>query len=161
MAMEKKPSPSLIEGVRVKKLRVIPDERGRLMEILRCDDPEFEKFGQVYMTTNYFDVVKAWHCHRLQRDNVCCVKGMIKLVLWDGREGSSTYGQLNEFFIGEHNPCLVHIPAGVWHGWKGITPDEAIIINVVTEPYNYQQPDELRRPWNDPEIGYDWSRKNG
>lgn len=161
MAREEKVSFSLIEGVRVKRLKVIPDERGRLMEILRCDDPEFEKFGQVYMTTNYFDVVKAWHCHRLQSDNVCCVKGMIKLVLWDGREESSTYGQLNEFFIGEHNPCLVHIPAGVWHGWKGISLEEAIVINVVTEPYNYQQPDELRRPWNDPEIGYDWSRKNG
>ena len=49
----------MIEGVKVKKLKVIPDERGRLMEILRNDDECYEKFGQVYMTTNYPGVVKG------------------------------------------------------------------------------------------------------
>ena len=28
----------MIEGVKTKSLRVIPDERGRVMEILRADD---------------------------------------------------------------------------------------------------------------------------
>ena len=41
----------LIHGVQVKPLKVIPDERGRLMEVLRSDDPLFERFGQVYVTT--------------------------------------------------------------------------------------------------------------
>jgi dTDP-4-dehydrorhamnose 3,5-epimerase len=149
----------VIDGVSIKPLRVIPDERGRLMEMLRCDDPQFEKFGQVYMTTNYCGVVKAWHAHSKQADNVTCVYGMIKLVLWDGRPNSSTREELQEIFIGQDNPCLVHIPPGVYHGWKGISPGESLTINLVTEPYNYLQPDEIRRPWNDPEIGYDWEVK--
>ena len=76
----------MIEGVKIKKLKVIPDERGRLMEILRADDEVFEKFGQVYMTTTYPGVVKGWHFHKVQSDNVACMQVMIKLVLYDQRE---------------------------------------------------------------------------
>jgi len=149
----------MIEGVKTKRLRVIPDERGRLMEILRADDELFQKFGQVYMTTNYPGVVKAWHYHKKQSDNVTCVKGMIKLVLHDAREGSPTNGETQEFFLGEHNPLLVHIPPFVYHGWKCISDTESIAVNLVTEVYQYDQPDEHRRPWNDPEIAYDWGIK--
>jgi len=119
----------MIDGVEIKKLKVIPDERGRLMEILRCDESIFTKFGQVYMTTTYPHVVKAWHAHRLQDDHVTVVFGMIKLVLYDAREGSPTQGEIDEFFIGEHNPLLVKVPRGVTHGWKCISETEAIIIN--------------------------------
>ncbi|MCK4614325.1 MAG: dTDP-4-dehydrorhamnose 3,5-epimerase family protein, partial [Thermoplasmata archaeon] len=63
----------LIEGVKLKKLRVIPDERGWLMEILRQDDEIFERFGQVYLTTAYPGVVKGWHYHRIQTDNFTCI----------------------------------------------------------------------------------------
>ena len=104
----------MIDGVKVKPLRVIPDERGRLMEILRNDDEIFQQFGQVYMTTTYPNVVKAWHYHKLQTDNVAVVKGMLKLVLYDRRDGSPTSGEINEFFIGEHNPLLVQIPREVY-----------------------------------------------
>lgn len=149
----------LIEGVQTKKLRVIPDERGRVMEILREDDKLFEKFGQVYMTTNYPGVVKAWHYHKLQVDNVTCVKGMLKVVLYDNREGSSTKGEVNEFFIGEHNPMLVQIPKEVYHGWKNIGESEAIAVSVPTKAYNYKEPDEYRKSYDDPEIPYDWEIK--
>jgi len=151
----------MIHGVQIKKLKVIPDERGRLMEILRVDDPMFKKFGQVYMTTSYPGVVKAWHYHKRQEDNMTVVKGMMKVVLYDGREDSPTKGEVNEFFVGEHNPVLIHIPAGVYHGWKCISETEAIVINTVTEPYNYENPDEYRLPYDSPEIPYDWAIKMG
>ena len=149
----------MIEGVKTKQLKVIPDERGRLMEILREDDEMFERFGQVYMTTNYPGVVKAWHYHHKQTDNVVCISGMIKLVLHDGRDDSSTKGETNEFFIGEHNRMLIQIPTFVYHGWKCISEKESLVINIVTQPYDYKNPDEHRREWDDPEIGYDWERK--
>ena len=100
----------MIHGVRTKLLRVIPDERGRVMEILRADDDLFLKFGQVYITTTYPQVVKAWHYHKVQTDHICAIQGMIKLVLYDPREGSPTKGEINEFFIGVHNPLLVQVP---------------------------------------------------
>ena len=145
-----------IEGVWVKDLTVIPDERGRLMEILRSDEEGYVKFGQVYISTTYPGVVKAWHLHKVQDDNFACVKGMVKLVLYDARDDSLTKGTLTEYFIGDHQPKLVRVPAGVYHGWKCISPDESIVVNVPTEPYNREAPDEYRAAWNSPDIPYSW-----
>ena len=150
----------MIDGVQVKRLKPIPDERGRLMEILRCDDPFFQKFGQVYMTTAYPGVVKAWHYHKIQTDHFCCVNGTMKVALYDDREGSPTHGEVNEFFLGEHNPILLVIPNGVYHGMKGVGTHEAIIINTPTEPYNVQEPDEFRLDPFDNDIPYDWELKH-
>ena len=152
---------TLIDGVKVKQLRVIPDERGRLMEILRCDDEQFTKFGQVYMTTAYPGVVKGWHYHKKQIDNMAVVRGMMKLVLYDSRENSPTYKLLNEFFFGEHRPLLIQIPPFVFHGFKAISEYEAIVINLPTEPYNYDDPDEYRVHPHENDIPYDWARKDG
>ncbi len=154
-------SKKLIEGVTTRNLRLIPDERGRLMEILRADDKEFAKFGQVYVTTAYPGVVKAWHYHRLQDDNMTVLKGMAKIVLYDDREGSPTKGLVNEFFVGEHNRMLIHIPKLIWHGFKCISDGETMIVNIVTECYNYDNPDEYRKPPHGSDIPYDWSRKDG
>ena len=150
----------LIKGVKIKKLNVIPDERGRLMEILRCDDEIFEKFGQVYITTAYPGVVKAWHAHKLQDDNITVVKGMAKIVLCDLREDSPTYRKINEFFVGEHNPILIHIPKLVYHGFKCISENECIVVNIPTQPYNRKNPDELRLPFDTEKIPYNWERRN-
>jgi dTDP-4-dehydrorhamnose 3,5-epimerase len=151
----------LIEGVSVKKLKVIPDERGRLMEILRTDDKEFSKFGQVYITTAYPGVVKAWHYHKLQDDNMTVLKGMAKIVLYDDRKASPTKGVINEFFVGDHNHILIHIPKLIWHGFKCMSEQEIMIVNIVTKCYNYEEPDEYRKPAHGSDIPYDWSRKDG
>jgi len=136
----------MINGVSVKKLKVIPDERGRLMEILRMDDKEFTKFGQVYMTTCYPGVVKGWHYHNKQTDHMTVISGMAKIVLYDNNKESPTHGMINEFVVGQYNPILITIPPEVCHGFKGISTNEAIIVNTVTEPYNYDDPDEHRIP---------------
>ncbi len=151
----------LIDGVQVKRLKAIPDERGRLMEILRSDEPIFRKFGQVYMTTAYPGAVKGWHYHKLQDDHFAVVRGMLKLVLYDDRLGSETRGEINEFFLGDHDPILVKVPAGVLHGFKGVGESEAIVINIPTEPYNHSDPDEYRVDPHVNEIPYDWDRRDG
>jgi len=155
------PSKRLIEGVRTKPLKVVSDERGRLMEMLRADDDLFQKFGQVYVTAAYPGVVKAWHYHEKQTDNMVCVRGMMKVVLYDDREGSATRGSVNEFFIGDHNPLLVQIPPLVFHGFKCVSEHEALVVNTVTEVYDYARPDEFRLDAHDPSIPYDWARKDG
>ena len=151
----------MIKGVKIKKLRVIPDERGRLMEIFRSDDDLFSKFGQVYMSSTYPGVVKAWHLHKKQTDNVACVHGMIKLALYDARENSPTFKETAQFFMGVHNPLLVQIPEEVYHGWMCVSEEEALIINIPTEVYNYEKPDEHRLDPHKNDIPYDWGRKDG
>jgi len=151
----------MIEGVTTKRLRIIPDERGRVMEILRADDEIYQKFGQVYYTTAYPQVVKAWHMHKKQTDFLTAISGMAKLALYDGREGSPTRGEVNEFYIGEHNPLLVRIPPGVYHGFKCVSDHEVIIVNCPTESYNHESPDEYRIHPFDNDIPYHWQRKEG
>lgn len=150
----------MIHGVKIKQLRFIPDERGRVMEILRSDDPEFIEFGQVYMTTAYPGVVKGWHYHKKQIDNMSVIKGMMKLVLYDNRPKSPTHKELNEFFFGEYNPVLVQIPNMVIHGFKCIGKTEAIAINCPTEVYNRKKPDEYRIDPYSTDIPYVWARKD-
>jgi dTDP-4-dehydrorhamnose 3,5-epimerase len=128
--------------------------------MLRSDWPEFERFGQVYVTAVYPGVVKGWHYHRIQTDHFVCVAGMAKVVLYDGREGSSTHGEVNEFFLGHLNPSLLKIPPGVMHGFKGISEEVTLIVNVPTELYNYDEPDEHRVDPHSDEIPYDWARRD-
>lgn len=151
----------MIDGVKVKDLKVMPDERGLLMEMWRSDDPDFQKFGQVYVTMVYPGVVKAWHYHKKQTDHFVCVSGMAKVVLHDDREGSPTHGETNEFVIGWQKQRLIIIPNGVYHGFTAVGAEPAMIVNTPTELYNYDEPDEYRRPFDDPAIGYDWDVKNG
>ena len=144
----------MIDGVIVKQLAIIPDERGRVMHMLRCNDKIFEKFGEIYFSVVYPDVIKAWHLHREMTLNYAVPMGMIKLVLYDDRKNSSTKGKLDELFIGEDNYCLVKIPFGVWNGFKGIGNKSAIVANCATSPHS---PDEIIR--KDPftkDIPYNW-----
>jgi dTDP-4-dehydrorhamnose 3,5-epimerase len=151
----------MIHGVQTKQLKVNADERGSLMEILRSDDEIFEKFGQVYVSLNYPNVIRAWHYHRKQDDNFVVIKGMAKVVLYDSRPDSPTKGEINEFFLGERNNILVRIPKGVMHGYKTIGIEPSLLLNFPTEVYDRQAPDEYRLPWNSEEIPYDWSLKHG
>jgi dTDP-4-dehydrorhamnose 3,5-epimerase len=151
----------LIQGVNVKPLKIIADERGYLMEMMRSDDPFFQKFGQSYVSVAFPGVVKGWHFHKVQTDHFVIVKGMMKVVLYDQRDGSPTKGLINEFFMGEKNPILVTIPPGIVHGMKGIGTEPAMLVNVPTELYKYDKPDEYRIDPHKNDIPYDWDRKDG
>jgi len=145
----------MIDGVLIHPLKQTPDERGKIMHMLRCDDPHFERFGEIYFSVVNPGVVKGWHLHREMTLNYAVVSGMIKLVLFDDRPDSQTRGNLQELFIGEANYVLVRIPPGIWNGFKGIGIVPAIIANCATLPH---KPDEIVRldPFNN-SIPYDWS----
>jgi dTDP-4-dehydrorhamnose 3,5-epimerase len=151
----------MIEGVKVKQLKMIPDERGFVMEMLRSDDEIFQKFGQVYLSVAYPGVVKGWHYHKLQTDYFTIVKGMMKVVLYDQRKDSQTYGQINEFFMGEQRPILLVIPTYVVHGMKAVGTEPGYLINCPTLSYDHKSPDEYRIDPHGGEIPYNWERKDG
>ena len=146
----------LIDGVKVRPLKPIHDERGYLMEMLRSDWPEFARFGQVYITIGYPGIVKGWHYHKIQTDNFIVVRGQAKVVCYDNRDGSKTKGKVNEFFPGERNPLLIQIPPFVVHGFKAIGGEPTYLVNVPTELYKYDKPDEFRIPYDSKEIPYSW-----
>jgi dTDP-4-dehydrorhamnose 3,5-epimerase len=150
----------VIDGVRIHPLRQIPDERGKVMHMLRENDPHFERFGEIYFSLVYPGVVKAWHLHRRMTLNYAVPQGRIKLVLYDDREGSPTRRELQEIFTGEDAYALVRVPFGVWNGFKGLGTGPALVANCATLPHD---PDEIVRmdPHRNDLIAYDWSVKQG
>ena len=148
----------MIEGVKIIPLQQIPDERGKIMHMLKCTDPHFEKFGEIYFSVAYPGVIKGWHIHTKQIQFYAVVSGMIKLVLYDERKTSKTKGELMELFIGEDNYQLVRIPVGVVNGYKTIGIKPAMVANCATLPH---EPNEMLRydPLNS-HIKYDWSLVN-
>src|SRR4051812_16691890 len=108
-----------IEGLQIVPLQRVPDERGTVYHMLRCTDPHFVQFGEIYFSSIYCGVVKGWHKHDVMTLNYACIAGRIKLVVYDERDGSSTRGNLKEVFLGPDNYSLVIVPPGLWNGFKG------------------------------------------
>ena len=132
----------MIDGVSVHQLQQIPDERGKIMHMLRSDDPYFERFGEIYFSVVYPGVVKGWHLHQVMTLNYAVVTGSVKLVLYDNRPASPTQGEFTELFPSEANYVLVTVPPLVWNGFKGVGTDAAIVANCATHPHD---PDEIER----------------
>lgn len=148
----------MIDGVLLRKLDIIPDERGKILHMMRSDDDIYEKFGEIYFSLVYPGVIKGWHLHKEMTLNYAVPVGLIKLVLYDDRENSPTKGQINEFYIGESNYCIVKIPKMIWNGFKGIGMTPSLVANCSTFAHD---PDEIIR--KDPfskEIPYNWELIN-
>ena len=147
-----------IDGVEIKKLNIIPDERGAIYHMLRRDDPLFEQFGEIYFSKVSPGVIKGWHIHKEMTLNYAVISGMIKLVLFDDREGSATRGNLMEIFMGEDNYLLVKIPKLIWNGFKGIGSKPAIVANCATLPHIKEEIGRLD-PFHN-HIPYKWDLIN-
>ncbi len=148
-----------IEGVRITPLRRIPDERGAVFHMLREDSDGFDRFGEIYFSMIYPGAIKAWHLHREMTLNYAVPVGMVKLVCYDGREGSASHGVSQEMHVGELNYVLVTIPPFVWNGFKGVGSTPALVANCATVAH---RPDEIERldPF-DSDIPYDWALRHG
>lgn len=145
----------MIDGVIISPLKQIFDERGKVMHMLREDSPSFRRFGEIYFSSTYPGVVKAWHLHKKMTLNYTVISGEIKFVLFDVRPDSPTRGELQEFFISPENYNLVTVPPGIWNGFKAIGQDRAIVANCATLPHDPKE--IIRMAPTDPSIPYDWS----
>jgi dTDP-4-dehydrorhamnose 3,5-epimerase len=138
-----------IDGVSIKFIRPVCHEDGTLAEIARIDWTEIvNPIVHVHVTTTQAGRIRAWGLHQNSTDRLFVVKGLVSIVVYDGRMDSPTYGLLNEFKVSERNPALLVIPPNLYHGWKNIGTDEAFIINMPTSMYNYEKPDALDLPYD-------------
>lgn len=120
-----------IDGVALRPTRPVPHEDGHVTEVARAG---WEILGrpivQVHITTTFPGRIRAWGLHQLSTDRLFVVSGLVKIVLFDGRNDSPTHGAVNEFVVSEKNPALLIVPPNLYHGWKNIGATEAIIINI-------------------------------
>lgn len=149
-----------IADVVVKPLIRHQDDRGFFQEILRDDDGLLRRFGQASLSLSYPGVIKAFHYHERQDDLWFFPQGQAQVVLYDLRPDSLTQGLTQVLYPGETHPILIVIPVGVAHGYRVLGQTPATIIYFTTESYQPSNPDECRIPWNDPDIGFDWSTRN-
>jgi dTDP-4-dehydrorhamnose 3,5-epimerase len=139
----------LIDGVIFRPTRPVPHEDGTVAEVARMVWPELElPIVQVHITTTYAGRIRAWGLHRSSTDRLFVVRGLVSIVVYEGRIGSPTQGRCNEFRLSERNPGLVVIPPNLYHGWKNIGIDEAFIINMPSSQYVHDEPDALDLPYD-------------
>jgi dTDP-4-dehydrorhamnose 3,5-epimerase len=145
-----------IDGLALTTLRQIEDQRGAVLHHLRCDDPAFTRFGESYFSEVLPGAVKAWKRHRIQTQNLAVPVGRIRIVLFDGREGSSTLGQLQQIELGRPDAYMrLNISPGIWYGFACISTGPALIANCADYPHD--QSESEVRPVNDPSIPFDWA----
>ncbi len=128
-----------IKDVIITELKVIKDERGKVMHMMRNDSSVFKSFGEIYFSTIYKDAVKAWHLHKEATLNYACIKGKVKLVLFDDREDSSSKSTYEEVILTPEKYFLISIPPNIWNGFKGLDEGESIIANCLNLPHNEKE----------------------
>ena len=155
---------TLLEGIKIYEWKKIPDERGFFAELLRQDWKEFlgnEWVVQANLSFSYPGIIRAWHRHlRGQTDYFIVLQGAMKICAYD-----QTIGQLDEIIVSEDKPEVVKMPGHYWHGTKTIGNGPSLTLYFTTRLYDYENPDEERRFWNDQSIidpktqkPYDWNK---
>lgn len=147
----------MLPGVKIKEIKKFPDERGSFAEIFREDWLDLieseDKIVQANLSYSYPGMIRAWHRHhRGQVDYFITVRGATKICAYDDTEKSQTIGNLDEIISSEEKIQCVRIPGYYYHGFKSIGSDPALVVYLTTRLYDYKNPDEERRPWNDQTI---------
>jgi len=146
----------MIHDIKITPLKIISDDRGKVMHMLRKDSAIFDKFGEIYFSTIFKDSVKAWHLHMEATLNYACIKGKVRLVLFDDREKSSTKGKYQEIILSPANYVLVTIPPNIWNGFKNLDNEESIIANCLTIAHNEKE--MARKDPFDKSFNYNWNK---
>ena len=158
-------STDLIDGIRIEPLQIYPDDRGFFTEIARLGRglaadmmPDGARKIQISLTLTYPNTIKAIHYHAEQTDLWAPVTGMVQVFLYDLRRHSKTFGLINTIYAGRFRPWEILIPPGVGHGYKALGVEPIQLLYLTDRHYN--PADELRLPYNDPNIAYDWETQH-
>jgi dTDP-4-dehydrorhamnose 3,5-epimerase len=147
----------LIQGLLITPLRDIRDQRGAVLHMMRNDDPEFRSFGECYFSEVLPGAVKAWKRHRRQTQNLAVPVGRIRIVIYDGRKASPTYGKICELQLGRPDAYVrLRIPPEIWYGFQCISENPAMLANCSDLPHEPGESDVL--PVGDPGIPYQWAQ---
>ena len=143
----------MINDVIIKELKIIPDERGSIMHMVKNIDNKFI-FGEIYFSTIFNNSIKAWHLHKKAILNYACINGKVKLVLFDDRKGSKTLGCYNEYILAPTDYFLITIPPYIWNGFIGLADSESIVANCISLPHD--ESEMVRRKFDDEYFKYNW-----
>tara|TARA_B100001057_G_scaffold184276_1_gene185008 strand:+ start:21809 stop:22267 length:459 start_codon:yes stop_codon:yes gene_type:complete len=145
----------LIEGIKVIPLTQINDKRGAVFHVLKRTDSHFKKFGEAYFSKINHGVIKGWKFHKRMTQNFSVPFGKLKLVLFDSRQNSKTFGTINEFFLdSKENYNLLQIPPKVWYSFKCISDESCLLLNIADIPHKPEE--SINEDINSTNIKYKW-----
>ena len=140
----------MLQGIVINPVAVHADERGFFSEIYKSTWKELfkEEIAQANLSITYPSVVRAWHRHeRGQVDYFTTFRGAVKICAYDEKEG-----ELDELISTASTPQIIRIPGKYWHGFKVIGHKPVYLLYFTNRAYDHKNPDEVRRPWNDPAV---------
>jgi len=148
----------MIDGVIVKPLRTIPDDRGPIRHMIRSDWSEFSGFGEVYFSYIEPKAIKAWRKHTRMTMQLAVPSGAVNIVLYDGRTDSPTFEVIQKVQLGIEagaDYSLLVVPPGIWNGFQGIAPQQSLVVNCASIPHD---PDEAKSlPPDSGQVPYSWT----
>jgi len=149
------PNIELIDGVEIREVKNVAKETGYLVEMFRGDWGFYNnKIDQVFQVALFPGTKSGWHVHQITTDRLFVNYGLVKIVLFDARTDSKTYGKINELRFGTIRPAMVIVPPGVWHAVENLYEGTSLLINIVDYAYNYENPDHFRLPIDTDLIPY-------
>ncbi|MGE5187827.1 MAG: dTDP-4-dehydrorhamnose 3,5-epimerase family protein [Betaproteobacteria bacterium] len=141
----------MLAGIKIKPIKRFIDERGFFAEVMRKDWKDLfgeDTVAQSNLSFTYPNTIRAWHRHhRGQVDYFLALKGLIKICAFDDETR-----ELNEVFSSGLDPQIVRMPGKYWHGFKALGDEPALLLYFTTRLYDAIDPDEERRPWDDPTL---------
>ena len=147
-----------IDGVFVREVKHVPRDHGVITEVFRPEwDPTGLPIVHIYQSRLFPAAIGAWSCHAKTVDRLFVNQGHLKVVLYDGREESPSFGRIAELHVGDARPAFLVLPIGIWHGLQNLGSTDALVLNCPTRAYDYEDPDHYRLPFDSPEIPYTWA----
>jgi len=147
-----------IDGLATKEVLHVPRDHGVITEMYRPEwDPSGMPVVHIYQSRLYPGAIGAWSCHMKTIDRLFVNQGHLKVVLYDGREDSRTFGKVMELHVGDARPTFLVLPIGIWHGIQNLGTSDALLLNYPSRAYDYADPDHYRLPWDSAEIPYTWN----
>jgi dTDP-4-dehydrorhamnose 3,5-epimerase len=141
----------MLKGIKIRPIKRFSDERGFFTEIMRKDWKDLfaeDNIEQANLSLTYPNVIRAWHKHlRGQIDYLVALKGAIKICAYDEKTK-----ELDEIISTGQDMQIVRVPGHYWHGFKTLGTEPAMLLYFTTKLYDCVNPDEERRPWNDPVL---------
>ncbi|MEM7143549.1 MAG: dTDP-4-dehydrorhamnose 3,5-epimerase [Verrucomicrobiota bacterium] len=153
---------TLAHGVSTHPIVTHHDERGSVGELY---DPRWNWHADPLISSTFVTIhpgkVKGWALHDVMEDRFALLSGKAEFVFFDDRDGSPTKGSISKIIISENDRQVIRVPTGLWHAVHNIGPNDVVIINFPTQPYQYEDPDKYRLPLNTDLIPYKFEERKG
>jgi len=134
----------MIEGITLHPLRRISNPKGDILHALKCTDDGFVGFGEAYFTQILPGEVKGWKRHNRMTLNLVVVSGIIKFVIYDDRDGSSSFGEFFEIVLSpEENYQRLTVAPGLWMAFQGMSDQTSMLMDIIPEPHDDGEGDRV------------------